>query len=104
MTPETAQKAYEPSRCNYIFACSITADGKFPLGPKGWTVEKLRTGVYKIVHNLGHKDYVILPVVWGEHKVVLVLLDVDETSVTLSTSDKGVQEDAASTVILFSAQ
>lgn len=98
----TPQQTYEPSRCNYIFACRIGADGTFSLGPNGWTLEKMDTGLYRLVHNLGHQKYVVLPVIFGAYTATIVMTNFDDDSVTFSTTDNGQRADTAFTATLFS--
>lgn len=51
------------TRCGYVYACHVAADGTFPVGPPGWTAEKISTGLYEIVHHLGSTGYVAVPAI-----------------------------------------
>lgn len=83
--PNEPKEFYQPSRCNYIYLCQIAADGTFTMGPAGWSVDKFGTGKYKIVHELNHTRFAVFPVISGVHKNTATVLDVDDTSVTIST-------------------
>lgn len=105
MPATTADESYVPSRCNLICVCIVAADGSFPLGPDDWTLEKIDTGKYRIVHDLGHTRYVVLPIITGgTHAAAITLLDVDETSVTLYTTEDSAAADVAFTATILAVQ
>ena len=95
---------YQPSRCNYIYVCRVAADGSFILGPAGWTVERMAAGQYRIVHNLGHQRYAVIPLVFGTYKSTITLLNFADDDVTLGTQDNQSNDDLPFTAVFFATR
>jgi hypothetical protein len=96
---------YRAGRCNYIYACSVLADGSFPWGPENWTVEKTATGKYVITHNIGHTRYVPLPICNApDYKTNANIQAFDASTITVMTYPNQVAADYAFLLLVLMAQ
>ena len=99
------QQAYRASRCNYIFLCSVEADGTFDLGPETWTVEKTGTGLYTVHHDVGHVKFFATVVCGaGDYKTTGVVQSHDEHNIVVATFSSTQPADLAFDLLVITPQ
>jgi hypothetical protein len=102
--PNAPIMSYRPSRCNYIYVCKVDADGSFLIGPENWGVTKTGLGAYIITHDLGHTNYVFLPIVSGTYRSVPTVSAFDDATVTVNIYDNGQLADMPFQLVVMTTQ
>lgn len=97
---------YRASRCNYLYACFVDADGTFRVGPQGWDVTRTSTGVYVVRHGIGHTRYIPLlsPLGDSDYKVSANLADIGSDSLTAALSVSKQPTDFAFSLLVATTQ
>ena len=82
--------SYNPGRCTAVCPVLIEADGTFRRGPAKWTASRTGTGVYEIVHNAGHTEYLAIPGTItgpGIYRQSAGILEMTDTKIVVQCSD-----------------